>query len=83
MTWAGCVAGALDEKVYLDKMQNAGLTEVTVTAKVYFDPSNYLDTPDIQESLARMDPPVSIDWLSDQLDQKLASVTVTACKPKT
>jgi SAM-dependent methyltransferase len=30
--WASCVAGALDETAYLDKMSQAGFTEVEVTA---------------------------------------------------
>jgi SAM-dependent methyltransferase len=31
--WAACVAGALDEKVYLQKIRNAGFKEVEVIAK--------------------------------------------------
>jgi len=82
MAWAGCVAGALDEQVYLDKMRAAGLTDVEVTQRVYINPDGYLDAPDIQEALAKMDPPVSADWLRSQLDHKIASITVTARKPE-
>ena len=28
--WAGCIAGALDRDVYLEKIRNAGFSEVTV-----------------------------------------------------
>ena len=82
MAWVGCVAGALDEQVYLDKMRAAGLTDVKVTQRVYVNSDSYLDAPDIQEALARMDPPVSADWLHSQLDHKIASITVTARKPE-
>jgi len=34
--WAACVAGALDEKVYLQKIMNAGFEKVEVVAKNYF-----------------------------------------------
>jgi arsenite methyltransferase len=82
MAWAGCVAGALDEKAYLDKMRAAGLTDVTITQRVYVNPEGLVDAPEIQEALARMDPPVSVDWLCSQLDHKIASITVTAHKPE-
>ena len=31
--WAACVAGALDERVYLDKIKRAGFTGITVTER--------------------------------------------------
>jgi SAM-dependent methyltransferase len=82
MAWAGCVAGALDEEDYLDKMRAAGLTDVAVTQRVYINPDGFLDTPHVQEVLNKMDPPVSAEWLQSQLDHKIASVTVTARKPE-
>ena len=82
MAWAGCVAGALDEEVYLDKMRAAGLTDVAITQRVYANPEGLVDAPEIQEALAKMGPPVSVDWLRSQLDGKIASVTVTARKPE-
>ena len=82
MSWAGCVAGALDERVYLDKMRAAGLTDVEVTQRVYINADSFADSPEIKEALAQMDPPVSVDWLRSQFDHKIASVTVTARKPE-
>jgi SAM-dependent methyltransferase len=82
MAWAGCVAGALDEEDYLNKMRAAGLTDVTVTQRVYINPDGFLDTPHVQEVLNKMGPPVSAEWLQSQLDHKIASVTVTARKPE-
>ncbi|HUW08110.1 MAG TPA: methyltransferase domain-containing protein, partial [Anaerolineae bacterium] len=31
--WAGCVGGALEERVYLDKIRQAGFTDVVVTER--------------------------------------------------
>ena len=80
--WTGCLAGALDEKAYVGKMRAAGLTDVTVTDRIYTDPEGLLDAPDIQEILTKLDPPVSKDQLRSQLDHKIASITVTARKPE-
>ena len=80
--WTGCLAGALDEKAYVGKMRAAGLTDVTVTDRVYVNPEGLLDAPDIQEILAKLDPPVSKDQLRGQLDRKIASITVTARRPE-
>jgi len=82
MAWAGCVAGALDEEAYLEKMRAAGLTDVAITQRVYANPEGLVDASEIQEALAKMDPPVSVDWLRSQLDGKIASVTVMARKPE-
>jgi SAM-dependent methyltransferase len=41
--WAGCIAGALDEPVYLDKIRAAGFDEVEVASH------NYLDTSELTE----------------------------------
>jgi arsenite methyltransferase len=35
--WAGCVAGAIEESSYLEKMRSAGLSEVGVVARVSYD----------------------------------------------
>ena len=37
--WAGCIAGALDESVYLDKIRAAGFKEVEVASRDYTDAS--------------------------------------------
>jgi arsenite methyltransferase len=39
--WAECIAGALDERVYLDKVRGAGFTEVRTVAKRPFSRSVY------------------------------------------
>jgi SAM-dependent methyltransferase len=79
--WAGCLAGALDEDTYLDKMRAAGLSDVTVTQRTYVDVEGLLEAEDVQSLLAQAAPAVSADWLRQQLDHKIASVIVTAHKP--
>ena len=69
--WAGCVAGALDEAVYLDKMRQTGFTEVEVTAR------NFAET----EQWAELDEaPEPVQYL-DELKGKVASIKVVARKP--
>jgi arsenite methyltransferase len=79
--WAGCVAGALDERVYLDKMRAAGLADVEVTQRAYADVSGWLSREDVQELMRQQDPPLSADEVAAQLKSTVASVTVVARKP--
>jgi len=76
-SWAACVAGALDESEYLDKMRAAGLTDVTVTERVYASVEGLLDSPDVRAMIAQASEPPTVD----QLNHLIASVTVTARKP--
>jgi arsenite methyltransferase len=78
--WAGCVAGALDEAVYLDKMRAAGLADVEVTQRRRVDVSGWVDAQEIQALLKQADPLMSADELWEQAQNKVASVTVTARK---
>ena len=79
--WAGCLAGALNEDAYLGKMRAAGLSDVEVTERTYVDVAGMLETEDAKALLAEAGPTVSADWVRQQLDHKIASVTVTAHKP--
>ena len=81
MTWAGCIAGALDESVYLDKMRAAGLTDVEVTKSADVSLDGFLESEDVRLVLSQLDPPVSIEQMMEQLTGKISSVTVTARKP--
>jgi hypothetical protein len=71
----------LDEKVYLDKMRRAGLTDVQVTARAYADIAGIVASDGLRAILEGLDPSLSVDWLREQLDGKIASVTVVAHKP--
>jgi len=69
--WAGCVAGALDEALYLDKMRQAGFTQVEVTAR---------NLAEIEQWAELGEPPEPVQYL-DELKGKVASIKVTARKP--
>jgi arsenite methyltransferase len=69
--WAGCVAGALDEAIYLDKMRQAGFTQVEVTAR---------NLAEIEQWAELGEPPEPVQYL-DELKGKVASIKVTARKP--
>jgi len=69
--WAGCVAGALDEAVYLDKMRQAGFTEVEVTARNFAEMEQWAELGE---------PPEPVQYLGE-LKGKVASIKVVARKP--
>jgi len=69
--WVGCVAGALDETVYLDKMRQAGFTQVEVTAR---------NLAEMEDWTELGEPPEPVQYL-DELKGKVASIKVTARKP--
>ncbi len=65
--WAGCVAGALEETVYLDKIQAAGFTDVTSQRSTF-------DIGDTSIEIGGMK--------ASELAKKVASVRVQASKPR-
>ena len=69
--WAGCVAGALDETAYLDKMRQAGFTQVEVTARNFAEMEQWAELGE---------PPEPVQYL-DELKGKVASIKVVARKP--
>jgi SAM-dependent methyltransferase len=79
--WSCCVAGALDEKVYLQKMRAAGLTDIEVTQRAYVDVSAWLSDQDLQALLDQGDPPPTRQAVSERLKSSVASVTIVARKP--
>jgi arsenite methyltransferase len=68
--WASCVAGALDETVYLDKMRQVGFTQVEVTARNFAE---------IEQWAELGEPPEPAQCL-DELKGKVASIKVVARK---
>ena len=75
--WCSCVSGALDEAVYLDKLEAAGFTDVEVNSRVYFD----LDSLDVEKFLVGLAVPISLDELRASLKNKVVSIKVRAQKP--
>ncbi len=68
--WASCVAGALDETVYLDKMRRAGFTDVEVMAR---------NLAEVEQWAESGEPPEPIQHLGE-LKGKVASIKGTARK---
>jgi len=53
--WTGCIAGALNQNVYLDKIRAAGLVEIIVdTDSIPFDPESesWRNRPDLKDKVA-------------------------------
>ncbi|MFQ5612662.1 MAG: arsenite methyltransferase [Anaerolineae bacterium] len=75
--WAGCVTGAEDEAVYLQKMRDAGFTDVRVDSRQYWQ-AEILDSLD-EETRASLLNNVDIDGLPADLG--VLSIKVTAYKP--
>jgi arsenite methyltransferase len=78
--WAGCVAGALDEAVYLDKMRQAGFTQVEVTARNFAEVEQWAELDEAQEIAQDLDEAVVSEFMG-QLKGKIASIKVVARKP--
>lgn len=68
--WAGCVAGALDETAYLDKMGQAGFTDIEVTARSFAEIEQWAEADEAQEQIQGL----------GELRGKVASIKVTAHK---
>jgi len=78
--WAGCVAGALDEMVYLDKMRQVGFTQVEVTARNFAEVEQWAELDEAQEIAQDLDEAVVSEFVG-QLKSKIASIKVVARKP--
>jgi len=89
--WAGCIAGALDESVYLNKIRAAGFEGVEVASRDYVDASEITDE-EVQLLVAGADGQVAegekAQALLDEaglsprdLATRVASIKVTAQKP--
>ncbi|HSJ56301.1 MAG TPA: arsenite methyltransferase [Anaerolineae bacterium] len=85
--WAGCVAGALDERVYLDKMRAAGFERVEVSSRVYATVDEVAAWDDVQVIAAGADGEAVEALLAEarlspaELARRVASIKVTAHKP--
>jgi arsenite methyltransferase len=71
--WVGCISGALDESVYLEKLQRAGFAEVSIEpTRVYRaqDARGFLNTQGID-----------VDAIAPLVDNKFYSGFIRATKP--
>ena len=71
--WVGCIAGALEEQDYVDKLRNAGFVDIEV------DPWRIYDVADARGYLAESG--IDVDALAPQVDGKFASAFIRARKP--
>lgn len=77
--WTGCLAGALDEGDYLNRIRKAGFSDVEVTSRAYVDPRVLTDSTDVQEFLRGFGE--SLQSVVEDLAGKVVSVKVRAYKP--
>ncbi len=74
LLWVGCVAGALSEEEYREKLAAAGFAEVTV------EPTRIYSVEDAREFLTSAG--VDVDAIASQVDGKFRSAFVRAVKPE-
>ncbi len=73
LLWVGCIAGALDETEYRDKLVSAGFEQVEI------EPTRIYRIEDAREFLAAEG--VDVDAIAPQVDEKFLSAFVRAVKP--
>jgi ubiquinone/menaquinone biosynthesis C-methylase UbiE len=71
--WIGCVAGALEEREYREKLAKAGFEAIDV------DPTRVYKMEDAREFLARAG--MDVETIAPQVDGKFMSAFVRARKP--
>lgn len=75
LLWVGCVAGALDETEYRNKLESAGFEQVDV------EPTRIYRAADAREFLSTAG--IDADAISSEVDGKFMSAFVRAVKPIT
>src|SRR5215472_11685283 len=73
LLWVGCVAGALDENEYLEKLNAAGFEQISI------EPTRVYRAADAREFLATNG--IDADAIAPQVDGKFLSAFVRAVKP--
>jgi arsenite methyltransferase len=85
--WAGCIAGALDEAVYLDKIRAAGFEGVEVVSRDHSDVDEGTEWDEVQVIVAGGDGQDAVELLGEaglsprDIVRKVASIKVKAYKP--
>jgi arsenite methyltransferase len=72
--WVGCVAGALGDAEYADKLQAAGFVDVEV------DPWRIYQLDDARAFLAETG--LNVEEIASQMDGRVASAFIRARKPE-
>jgi SAM-dependent methyltransferase len=73
LLWAGCIAGALEQKDYLDKLAAAGFENASI------EPTRVYRAEDAREFLSGQG--LDVDALAPQVDGKFMSAFIRASKP--
>src|SRR5580692_55228 len=73
LAWVGCIAGALEENEYRNKLAGAGFEQIE------FEPTRIYRTEDAKEFLAGQG--IDVDVLAPQVDGKFMSAFIRAVKP--
>ena len=73
LLWVGCIAGALDEAEYREKLTSAGFEQVEI------EPTRIYRIEDAREFLSAEG--VDVDAIAPQVDEKFMSAFVRAVKP--
>jgi arsenite methyltransferase len=73
LLWVGCIAGALDETEYRDKLAKAGFEQIEI------EPTRIYRVEDAREFLAAEG--VDVDAIAPQVGEKFMSAFVRAVKP--
>jgi ubiquinone/menaquinone biosynthesis C-methylase UbiE len=76
--WAGCITGALDQEVYLDKMRQAGFVDIQVESRVSYG----LEHVDLLDEQSREALTKDVDWSTVPADVRLYSARIVAYKPE-
>jgi arsenite methyltransferase len=74
LLWVGCIAGALEESEYLEKLKSAGFEDATV------EPTRVYNVEDARQFLT--DAGVDVDAMAPQANEKFFSAFVRANKPQ-
>lgn len=73
LLWVGCVAGALEENEYRDKLTSAGFEQIEI------EPTRIYNVEDAREFLAAEG--IDVDAIASQADGKFMSAFIRAVKP--
>ena len=71
--WAGCVAGALEEKLYLTKLQQTGFEQVSI------EPTRIYSSADAREFLIGAG--LNVETVAEEIDGQFMSGFIRAVKP--
>ena len=74
LLWVGCVAGALEDSEYRDKLQQAGFESIEI------EPTRVYRVEDAREFLTGQN--IDVDAIAQQVDGKIMSAFVRAVKPQ-